>query len=235
MEMIVHRSESRGLAEHGWLTSRHSFSFASYHHPERMGFGLLRVLNDDLVAGGKGFATHSHKNMEIISIPLFGNLAHKDSTGREKVIRAGDVQIMSAGTGIAHSEYNHSADEEVQFLQIWIYPKAKDIAPHYDQKTFASEGRINQWQKVVYNSDDAAIGINQDAALSLADIDAGENITYEWEQEGNGLYLFVLNGEVQVGGQSLDRRDAVGITGVSSLGIKAKSYAELLAIEVPMR
>lgn len=234
MEMIVHPAHSRGLAEHGWLTSRHSFSFASYHNPERMGFGLLRVLNDDVVAGGKGFATHPHKNMEIISIPLFGDLAHKDSTGREQVIRAGDVQIMSAGTGIAHSEYNHSADEEVQFLQIWIFPKKMDITPRYDQKTFAPEGRINQWQKVVSNFDDAAIGINQDAALSLADVDAGQSHTYEWEHKGNGLYLFVLNGEVEVEGQNLDRRDAVGITGTSSLAVKAKSYAELLAIEVPM-
>lgn len=234
MEMIVHPANSRGLAEHGWLTSRHSFSFASYHNPERMGFGLLRVLNDDVVAGGKGFATHPHKNMEIISIPLFGDLAHKDSTGREQVIRAGDVQIMSAGTGIAHSEYNHSADEEVQFLQIWIFPKKMDITPRYDQKTFAPEGRINQWQKVVSNFDDAAIGINQDAALSLADVDAGQSLTYEWEHKDNGLYLFVLNGEVEVEGQNLDRRDAVGITGTSSLAIKAKSYAELLAIEVPM-
>lgn len=234
MEITIHRSDSRGLAEHGCLTSRHSFSFASYHNPERMGFGLLRVLNDDIVAGGKGFATHPHKNMEIISIPLFGDLVHKDSTGREQIIRSGDVQIMSAGTGIAHSEYNHSATEEVQFLQIWIFPKEKDVVPRYDQKSFSPEGRINQWQKVVSNQADGAIAIHQDAALSLADVDAGQELTYTWEHPANGLYLFVLNGEVEVDGTTLDTRDAAGITGTSSLEIKAKSYAELLAIEVPM-
>lgn len=234
MKTVVHKSESRGLANHGWLNSRHSFSFAGYHNPERVHFGALRVLNDDQVAAGKGFGTHPHDNMEIVSIPLYGDLAHKDSTGTEEVIKSGDVQIMSAGSGLRHSEYNHSADDEVQFLQIWVFPKERNITPRYEQKTFSIEDRINKFQTVVSPNDDSAVWINQDAFFSMANLDAGTRLTYEVKKPGNGVYFFVLNGDINIANEKLDTRDAVGVTDSESIEIKANSYAEVLAIEVPM-
>lgn len=234
MKTIVHQSDSRGLADHGWLKSRHSFSFAGYYNPERMNFGALRVLNDDQVAEGMGFGTHPHENMEIVSIPLEGDLAHKDSTGRNEVIRQGDVQIMSAGTGIEHSEFNYNKDQEVHFLQIWVFPKKRDIEPRYEQKTYSAEDRVNKWQTVVSPEVEAAVKINQDATFSLVNLDAGVELAYEVKHPGNGVYLFVLNGELTAAGEKLDRRDAVGITETESFSVKASSYAEVLAIEVPM-
>lgn len=234
MKTVVHRSESRGFADHGWLRSRHSFSFAGYYNPERVHFGALRVLNDDQVAGGQGFGTHPHQNMEIVSIPLYGDLEHKDSTGRNEVIRSGDVQIMSAGSGIRHSEFNHNRDEEVHFLQVWIFPKERDIEPRYGQKTFSADDRQNKFQTVVAPDNDAALWINQDAYFSMADLDAGTSLTYQIKKPGNGVYFFVLNGEVAIAGEKLDSRDAVGISEASEVNIKASSYAEILAIEVPM-
>jgi hypothetical protein len=235
MKTVVHKSESRGFADHGWLKSHHSFSFAGYYNPERVHFGALRVLNDDQVAAGMGFGTHPHDNMEIVSIPLFGDLEHKDSTGRHKVIRQGDVQIMSAGSGISHSEYNHSREEEVHFLQIWVFPKEKNIEPRYEQKTFHAEDRMNRFQTVVSPDEGDALRINQDAYFSLANLDAGTTLHYPIKTAGNGVYLFVLNGDLQVAGESLSTRDAVGITETESVEVKAKSYAEVLAIEVPMQ
>jgi redox-sensitive bicupin YhaK (pirin superfamily) len=234
MKATVHQSESRGLVNHGWLKSRHTFSFAGYHNPERVHFGALRVLNDDEVAGGQGFGEHSHENMEIVSIPLQGDLAHKDNTGRNEVIREGDVQIMSAGSGIKHSEFNSSKEEEVHFLQIWVFPKEKDITPRYEQKSYSPEDRTNKFQTVVSPEGGDAVRINQDAFFSLANLDAGLKLNYEVKIPGNGVYLFVLNGELIAAGESLDTRDAVAVTETASFEIKAKSYAEVLVIEVPM-
>ena len=234
MKTAVHRSDSRGLADHGWLKSRHTFSFARYHNPERMHFGALRVLNDDQVAEGMGFGTHPHDNMEIVSIPLEGDLAHKDSTGRNEVIRQGDVQIMSAGTGIQHSEFNHNKNQEVHFLQIWVFPKQRNIEPRYEQKTYRAEDRMNKWQTVVSPTEESAVKINQDATFSLANLDAGTELTYEVKHPGNGVYFFVLNGEVTAADEKLDTRDAVGVSDTDSFKVKASSYAEVLAIEVPM-
>lgn len=234
MNTVVHKSDSRGSADHGWLRSRHTFSFAGYHNPDRVHFGALRVLNDDTVTGGKGFGTHPHDNMEIISIPLFGDLEHKDSTGTGEVIKTGDVQIMSAGSGLRHSEFNHSKEEEVQFLQIWVFPKERDITPRYEQKTFDPEDRMNKFQTVVSPEGADALWINQDAYFSLANLDAGMELSYEVKKPGNGVYFFVLNGEINIADQSLDLRDAVGVTDTSEIHLKARSYAEVLAIEVPM-
>lgn len=234
MKTIVHSSASRGTANHGWLKSRHTFSFAGYHNPERVHFGALRVLNDDQVAGGQGFGTHPHDNMEIVSIPLQGDLAHQDSTGRSEVIREGDVQIMSAGTGIRHSEFNHNKDEEVHFLQIWVFPKERNITPRYEQQSYSAEDRMNKFQTVVSPEGGDAVWINQDAFFSLANLDAGVKLNYEVKKPGNGVYLFVLNGELTAAGENLDTRDAVAITEAESFEIKAKSYAEVLVIEVPM-
>ncbi|WP_268122578.1 pirin family protein [Roseivirga pacifica] len=234
MKTVVHTADSRGYANHGWLKSRHTFSFAGYYDPERVHFGALRVLNDDEVAAGQGFGTHPHDNMEIVSIPLFGDLEHKDSTGRHKVIKQGDVQIMSAGTGIQHSEYNHNADQDVHFLQIWVFPKKRGIEPRYEQKSYSAEDRMNKWQTVVSPEGGEAVWINQDAYFSLANLDAGETLTYKTNKAGNGVYLFVLNGEVTAAGEKLDTRDAVGVSETDSFEVKAGSYAEVLAIEVPM-
>ncbi|MFY0593509.1 pirin family protein [Roseivirga sp.] len=234
MKTIVHKAESRGFADHGWLRSRHTFSFAGYHNPERVHFGALRVLNDDQVAAGKGFGTHPHDNMEIVSIPLYGDLAHKDSTGTEKVIKSGDVQIMSAGSGLRHSEYNHSQEDEVQFLQIWVFPKERDIEPRYEQKTFSPEDRMNKFQTVVSPEDAGAVWINQDAFFSLANLDAGTELSYDVKKPGNGVYFFVLNGDISIANEKLDTRDAVAISEASKVALKASSYAEVLAIEVPM-
>ena len=235
MNTVVHKANSRGYANHGWLKSRHSFSFAGYYNPERVNFGALRVLNDDQVEGGQGFGTHPHDNMEIISIPLQGDLEHKDSTGRNEVIKQGDVQIMSAGTGIRHSEFNHNRDKDVHFLQIWVFPKERDITPVYGQKTFLAKDRANQWQTVVSPTNTNALWINQNATFSLANLDAGTELEYKINHQGNGVYFFVLNGEVETAGEKLDTRDAIGVTDTNSFNVKASSYAEVLAIEVPMQ
>lgn len=235
MKTIMHRSNTRGHAEHGWLDSHHTFSFASYHNPERVRFGLLRVLNDDIVQPGEGFGTHPHDNMEIVSIPLSGALAHKDSTGNEHVINTGDVQIMSAGSGLYHSEYNASQKEEVNFLQIWVFPKERDIQPRYDQKTFSKAERKNKFQAVVSpEKNSSSLWINQDSYFSLADIEAGKEITYNINKKGNGVYLFVISGSVEAAGTNLDKRDGIGIVDTDKITVSAKENSEILVIEVPM-
>lgn len=234
MKSVVHRSIERGHANHGWLDSYHSFSFASYYNPSRMHFGALRVLNDDTVAPGYGFGKHPHDNMEIVSIPLKGDLHHQDSTGRDKIIRQGDVQIMSAGKGITHSEKNARKDEEVKFLQIWIFPKEKNIEPRYDQKTFSEAERMNLWQTVVApNNPDAAL-INQDAWFCLGKIEAGHSINYSIQKPGNGVYVFIISGQVELNGEILESRDAMGVWEMDVISSKAVSQAEILLIEVPM-
>ncbi|MEM9897138.1 MAG: pirin family protein [Bacteroidota bacterium] len=234
MEKIVHKSESRGTANFGWLKSRHTFSFGQYFNPERTHFGKLRVLNDDVVAGGAGFPRHPHDNMEIISIPLKGALAHKDSTGTEEIIKEGEVQIMSAGSGLTHSEYNANKDNEVNFLQIWVFPKEKDITPRYDQKLFAKEHRENKLQTVVAPDDPSALWINQDSWFSLSDLKQDQAMHYDLRRKGNGLYLFVKEGSVEVNDEVLNRRDAIGLWNLDSAEIKAVKDSELLLMDVPM-
>lgn len=235
MKTILHTADSRGHANHGWLESRHTFSFAGYHDPERTRFGLLRVLNDDVVTGGAGFGTHPHDNMEIISIPLSGDLEHKDSMGNVQVIRQGDVQVMSAGTGIFHSEYNKNAHEPVNFLQIWVFPKERNIEPRYGQKTFSPEARRNTWQTVVAPDDPAAVWINQDAWFHLARPEKGEILNYTLRSPDSGVYLFMISGEASVAGQELSSRDGLGVWETNRLEIEALSEAEILLMEVPHR
>ena len=235
MKQIIHRANDRGFASHGWLQSYHSFSFADYWNPEKIQFGMLRVLNDDVVKPGMGFGTHGHDNMEIVSIPLSGSLAHKDSTGTAEIIRTHDVQIMSAGTGIRHSEFNASDKENVNFLQIWIYPKEKNIKPRYDQKTYRPEDRINQLLPVVSPKQSAeTLWINQDAYFLLGNFEAGKNTSYTISKPNNGVYLFVINGVVRVNGEILNKRDASGIYETEKLDISFLELSEILIIDVPM-
>lgn len=235
MKTVIHKSESRGLANHGWLHSRHTFSFASYYNPERMNFGVLRVLNDDQVKEGMGFGTHPHDNMEIISIPLEGDLEHKDSMGNKAIIKEGDVQIMSAGTGITHSEYNKNKDKEVKFLQIWVFPKKKNIAPRYDQISIKELEKKNKFYQVVSPSqEDAGVMINQDAWFSLGKFEKGKLDTYTLNKKDNGVYLFVLEGEIEVAGNSLSSRDGMGIWETNEITVKASTNARVLLMEIPM-
>lgn len=235
MKTILQKASERGRADHGWLKANYYFSFSQYHNPQKVHFGLLRVLNDDTVAGGGGFPTHPHDNMEIVTIPLHGTLAHKDNTGGNGLIKSGDVQIMSAGTGVEHSEYNASPTEAVNLFQVWIFPKERNIKPRYDQRHFNKEERINKWQTVVSpNEADNALWINQDARFSLTDLSAGKEIEYTNAFPGNGVYLVVVNGSVSVDNIKLDKRDALGIYDTHSFIITANEDAELLAIEIPM-
>jgi len=233
--MITHSSDSRGLADHGWLKSRHTFSFADYYNPQRMGFGALRVINDDSVAPGMGFGSHPHRDMEIISIPLEGSLKHQDSEGNSTIIKKGEVQIMSAGTGIVHSEYNASSSEAVKFLQIWVLPEKRSIKPRYGQKDFSHTDKTNKVITVVSpDGRDGSLVINQNAFFSLTEIETGKEVTYEKKSEGNGVYIFVLNGEIEVEGKELSTRDGLGIEDFSSLNLSAKAHAEVLLMEVPV-
>ena len=242
MKTKIQRASERGNANFGWLNSNHSFSFGHWYDPQKIHFGALRVLNDDVVKGGEGFGTHPHDNMEIVSIPLKGSLAHKDSTGTDGIIKTGDVQIMSAGTGIRHSEFNASKTEEVNFLQIWIIPKQQNIKPRYQQKTFNVSDRKNKWQTVVSPGEkDGGVWINQDAVFSLAHAEKDSVLTYKNKFSGNGVYLFVIEGEAEVnlptgqaGGEALHKRDAIEISDTDEFEIKVKADADLLAIEVPM-
>lgn len=235
MKTILHTADKRGHANFGWLNSHHSFSFGNYYDPEKVCFGMLRVLNDDIITGGSGFGEHSHDNMEIVSIPLNGALEHKDSTGTAEVIRQNDVQIMSAGTGIRHSEYNHYKDRETNFLQVWVIPKKRNIEPRYEQKTFDPTRRLNKLQTVVAPDDANAVWINQDAWFSLGSLAAGAEIVYNTKIEGNGLYVFVLNGSIAIGEQQLNKKDAIGIWETDSIIIRAELNAEILLIDVPMK
>ena len=228
-------ASERGHVNFGWLDSYHSFSFGNWHNREKVHFGALRVLNDDTIREGKGFDTHPHENMEIITIPLRGALAHKDSTGAEGIIYTGDVQIMSAGSGIRHSEYNASHYDPVTLLQIWIFPKHTGIKPRHDQQTFDVAARKNQWQVVVSpRPEDQALKINQDARLALTRLGDGTTLGYKSVFPGSGIYLFLLSGEAEINGQLLHPRDGLGVTGAGEVSVHAAADAELLAIEVPM-
>jgi quercetin 2,3-dioxygenase len=233
---VFHKADTRGNANLGWLNSYHTFSFSNYYNPERMHFGVLRVLNDDTVSGGKGFGTHPHDNMEIISIPLEGDLEHKDSMGNTTVIRNGDVQSMSAGTGIYHSEYNKNVEKTVKFLQIWVFPNKRNVTPRYDQMTLKAEDRKNTLQQILSpNPDDAGVWIHQNAWFHLGSLDKGFETEYNLKSKGNGVYVFVLNGDISLGEQKLSTRDGYGIWDVESLKIKAENAAEVLIMEVPMK
>ncbi len=235
MNTILYPAKERGHVSLGWLDSFHSFSFGNYYDPGKVHFGALRVVNDDSIAGGGGFGTHPHDNMEIVTIPLEGKLAHKDSTGNEGIIKKGDVQIMSAGTGIRHSEYNGSSSEDARLLQIWVFPKLKNIKPAYGQKTFDLSGRKNKWQVVVSpDSGEQALNINQDAQFALVDLEAGKSIGYQMKWKNSGLYLFVIDGGVKAAEKSLSKRDAVGVSETDQVNIEAISDSQLLAIEIPM-
>lgn len=235
MKPILHPAAERGHANFGWLNSRHSFSFGQFHDPAKVNFGALRVLNDDIVTGGAGFGTHAHDNMEIVSIPLSGALAHKDSTGTARVIETGDVQIMSAGSGISHSEYNADKTQPVNFLQVWVFPKLRDITPRYDQKSFASSGRQHQWQVVVSPQEsNETVWINQDAQFSLAELDAGQQLDYTRAFDGSGVYFFVIEGSVKIDSITLGKRDGLGISEAGTISITATEKSYLLAIEVPL-
>lgn len=232
---VLHKANTRGHAQHGWLDSYHTFSFGEYHNPDRMHFGVLRVLNDDTVAPGMGFGTHPHNNMEIISIPLEGDLEHKDSMGNTTVIRNGDIQVMSAGTGVQHSEYNKNKDTPVKFLQIWIFPNEKDVKPRYDQITLKKEDRANKLQQILSpNADDAGVWIHQDAWFHLGEFDAGKSEEYSIKRKENGAYIFVLSGKIKVNDQELAARDGYGIWDTDSFTISAIGKAEVLVMDVPM-
>lgn len=233
--MILHKANTRGHANHGWLNAYHSFSFASYYNPERTHFGVLRVLNDDTVAPGMGFGTHPHDNMEIITIPQSGDLEHKDSMGNVGVINHGEVQVMSAGTGIQHSEYNKNKDKELKLLQIWVIPNKKNVEPRYDQIKLNLADRKNKLQQILSpNQNDEGSWIYQDAWFHMTDLDAGKSLTYNLKKKGNGVYCFILEGDVTINGQDLNRRDGLGITNTNTFEIKATSHTEILLMEVPM-
>jgi redox-sensitive bicupin YhaK (pirin superfamily) len=233
---VFHKAESRGDASHGWLHSKHTFSFANYYNPERMNFGVLRVLNDDTVAAGMGFGTHPHDNMEIISIPLSGDLEHKDSMNNVTVIKSGDIQVMSAGTGIKHSEYNKNKDSEVKFLQIWVFPNKNNVTPRYDQITLNIDDRKNKLQQILSpNSNDAGVWIHQNAWFHLANFDKGISTNYKFKSQDNGLYIFNLKGNLKVNNQSISTRDGIGIWNTNQVEITAESDAEFLLMEVPMQ
>lgn len=232
---ILHKANSRGHADHGWLNAYHSFSFASWQDRNRMNFGALRVLNDDTVAAGMGFGTHSHDNMEIITIPLEGDLAHKDSMGNAETIKTGDIQVMSAGTGIQHSEFNPNQDKRTKLLQIWVFPKTRNVVPRYQQVTLNTEDRTNKLQQILSpNPDDEGVWIHQDAWFSLAKFDKNITTHYKLKKGGNGVYAFLISGNITINNQELETRDGFGIWNFDELNIKANEDSEFLLMEVPM-
>jgi len=235
MKTILHKADTRGHANHGWLNSFHTFSFANYHNPERMYFGVLRVLNDDTVAPGEGFGTHPHDNMEIISIPLEGDLEHKDSMGNVAIIKKGDVQVMSAGTGVTHSEYNKNSDREVKFLQIWVFPAIKGVQPRYDQISLKDIRKENEFYQVLSpDKEDQGVWIHQDAWFQLGEFTEDTSTTYQLKNETNGVYAFVLKGEIEIEGQHLESRDGFGIWETKEIDVIAHAGSNILLMEVPL-
>jgi len=236
MKKIFYPAEKRGHNDIGWLKANFSFSFGPYYDPEKVHFGALRVLNDDIIAGGTGFGTHPHDNMEIITIPISGALEHKDSMGSIGVINAGDVQVMSAGSGITHSEYNHSKTEAANTLQIWLFPKVRNIKPRYDQKSFTDVLKLNQLTTLVSpdKTNPDTLWINQDATFTMGDFEPGQQINYEIKQPGNGVYVFVIDGAAKIDHTVLNKKDALGVYDTSSLTIETTAKSRLLLMEVPM-
>lgn len=236
MKNVFHKAETRGYANHGWLSSHHSFSFANYQNPERMNFGVLRVLNDDVVSEAKGFGTHPHRNMEIISIPLEGDLQHMDSMGNTTIIKQGDVQVMSAGTGIQHSEYNKNKDRPVKFLQIWIIPNKKEVEPRYDQISLRDVEKKNAFYQILSpDPEDQGVWIHQETWFHLGAFEPGNKATYALKKKGNGVYVFVLEGEVEINDQLLGKRDGYGIWDEDLFDFNSKGKSKVLLMEVPMQ
>lgn len=232
---VLHKANTRGHANHGWLDSHHTFSFANYHNPERMHFGVLRVLNDDQVAAAKGFGTHPHDNMEIISIPLEGDLEHKDSMGNVAVIKEGDVQVMSAGTGVFHSEYNKNSEKDVKFLQIWVFPNKRQVEPRYDQISMKEIEKENAFFQIVSpNKDDQGVWMNQNAWFNLGKFNKSTITNYTIHDKANGVYAFVLEGNASINGQKLERRDGFGVWNTDELKVEAEPNSKILLMEVPM-
>lgn len=236
MKTILHKANNRGHADHGWLNAWHSFSFANFHDPSKIHFGVLRVLNDDTIAGGMGFGTHPHDNMEIITIPLSGQLEHKDSMGNTGVISKGEVQVMSAGTGIRHSEKNKNPDTPLKLLQIWLFPNKKNVEPRYDQKAFDLDVTKNKLLTIVSPmGEKEGLNIHQHAWFSLGKLDKDIKVKYGLKDKKNGVYAFVIDGEVNINGENLNRRDGLGIAETDQLEIKAQAESELLLMEIPMQ
>jgi quercetin 2,3-dioxygenase len=235
-QTILHKAEDRGHANHGWLNAHHSFSFANYYDPKKMNFGVLRVLNDDIVAAGRGFGLHPHDNMEIITIPLEGDLTHKDSMGNAATIHHGDVQVMSAGTGIRHSEHNHNGDKELKLLQIWMFPDKINVEPRYDQISLNIADRHNKLQQILSpNQNDAGVWVHQNAWFHLGVFDEGLEIKYKLKSQNNGVYAFVISGSFEINGQKLNKRDGLGVWDLEELKIQSHSEAsEILLMDVPM-
>jgi redox-sensitive bicupin YhaK (pirin superfamily) len=235
MKLTVHKAGCRGHADHGWLNTWHSFSFANYYNPDRIHFGALRVLNDDTIQAGMGFGTHPHDNMEIITIVLDGELAHKDSMGNGSVITPGEVQVMSAGTGIQHSEFNHSKVNEASLLQIWVFPDKKNVVPRYGQTRFAEEEMNGKWRTVVSpDGQDDSLWIHQQAWFSLGDFEADSTFSYTLKKSDNLIYLFLISGELAVGSETLNQRDALGIEEIEGpISMKTNKASKILVMEVP--
>ncbi len=232
---ILHKADSRGHADHGWLNAYHSFSFGSWYNPDRVQFGTLRVLNDDTIAAGMGFGEHGHDNMEIITIPLEGDLAHKDSMGNAETIKTGDVQVMSAGTGIRHSEFNPNADQQTKLFQIWLFPRTKNVEPRYQQITLDAVEQKNNFAQILSpNADDAGVWIHQDAWFYLSDFDKDFSKNIALKKEGNGFYIINIDGEIEVSGTTLEKRDAIGIWETNEIEIKATTDSKFLIMEIPM-
>lgn len=234
MKTILHKAATRGHADHGWLDTYHTFSFASYFNPERVHFGALRVLNDDKVAPSEGFGMHPHQNMEVISIPLKGYLRHGDSIENSSVITPGTIQVMSTGTGIYHSEYNDSATEPLEFLQIWVFPKKENTKPKYDNFDIRHAVKRNELSLIVSPDGNAPASILQDAWFSIGKLDKGVKKTYDMHREDTGVYVFVIEGQANVSGTVLSRRDGMGIYDTNSVAIETLEDSEILLIEVPM-
>lgn len=235
MRTIYHAADSRGDANHGWLKSKHTFSFANYHNPERMGFGALRVINDDFVIAGQGFGKHSHRDMEIISIPLSGKLGHGDNIGNNGIIETGEIQVMSAGTGITHSEMNADDHEAVSFLQIWVIPNKMNAEPRYQQIRMDELMKPNAFNQILSpNSDDAGVWIHQDAWFSMGDFDKGVTETYQLKNSNNGVYIFVISGKVVINGNTLDTRDGLGVWDTKNFTMDVLDDAKVLLMEVPI-
>lgn len=235
MEYVLHKANSRGFANHGWLKTHHTFSFANYYDPGRVHFGALRVLNDDEVDGAKGFDTHPHDNMEIVSIPLEGELRHKDSMGNLAIIKEGEVQVMSAGTGIYHSEYNNKHDKPVKFLQIWVFPNKKNVTPRYDQIVYKKEDLKNNFLQIVSpDENDEGVWVYQDTWFYLSEMDKDKSMKYDMKRSGDGLYVFVLEGNIEVNGINLSERDGIGIWDTDKINFRAITGTRVLLMEVPM-
>ena len=236
MKKVFHAAETRGNANHGWLNANHSFSFANYHNPERMNFGALRVLNDDTIAAGMGFGTHPHENMEIITIPMEGDLEHKDSMGNIGVINEGEIQVMSAGTGVHHSEYNKNADQAVKVLQLWVFPKKQNVTPRYDQMSVRDLKKPNDFYQVLSpNSEDEGMWVNQDTWFHLGEFDVEKSLVYTIKKPGNGVYVFVIEGSLNVEGESLKKRDAIGIWDTETISFNVQPRSKVLLVDVPMK